>query len=170
MPSALQLAFFAVTEEPQGACGGWLATNRWGRPLEFRLTSCVQPSRVQQILFGKGLAAYLHGEVLGKALSEKASTQPQVIVVAAEPALELRRHVSVPVAWLRPAELAASEAEGLVKVGPHELLPHAEFPEDRAALHELAPELAGLDLEEPFARVRDALAEARKMGAAARAA
>ena len=46
------LGFFTVQREPTGYVGGFLVTNRWGRPLEFRLSSPVLPNKVQQILYG----------------------------------------------------------------------------------------------------------------------
>jgi len=42
---------------------------------------------------------------------------------------------------------------------------HARFPEDKPAIEQLLERLDGrLDLNEPFVRVREAIAEARKMG------
>ena len=53
---ALNLGFLTVLNEPSGYLGGYLVTNVWGRPLEFRLSTAVQPNRVQQILYGSTLA------------------------------------------------------------------------------------------------------------------
>ena len=39
-------------------------TNLWGRPLEFRLSTAVQPNRVQQILYAATLAEYVCGELV----------------------------------------------------------------------------------------------------------
>ena len=41
----LKLGFLTVLEEPSSYLGGYLVTNAWGRPLEFRLSTAVQPSR-----------------------------------------------------------------------------------------------------------------------------
>ena len=48
----LTLGFLTVVQDAGGYLGGYLVTNAWGRPLEFRLTTAVQPNRVQQILYG----------------------------------------------------------------------------------------------------------------------
>src|SRR5262249_7230983 len=52
------VGFLTVLQEPSGYLGGYLVTNLWGRPLEFRLTSAVQPNKVQQILYGDTLLSY----------------------------------------------------------------------------------------------------------------
>src|SRR5687767_3696173 len=73
-PPCTNLGFLSVFQEAGGYLGGYLVTNAWGRPLEFRLTSAVQPNRVQQILYGDTLPAYLCGELIGKTLIEKTAT------------------------------------------------------------------------------------------------
>ena len=55
----LALGFLTVLREANGYLGGYLVVNGWGRPLEFRLTSAVQPNRVQQILYGGTLEPYV---------------------------------------------------------------------------------------------------------------
>src|SRR4051812_23734213 len=50
-----QLGFLSVLQENGGFLGGYLVTNYWGRPVEFRLSTAVQPNRVQQILYGPTL-------------------------------------------------------------------------------------------------------------------
>ena len=49
------LGFLTVVQEPSGWVGGYLVTNSWGRPLEFRLTTAVQPNRVQTAGHGRSL-------------------------------------------------------------------------------------------------------------------
>ena len=85
--------------------------------------------------------------------------------------LDLRLHVRVPVVWLAPAEDPVAEdlaEEGAVVLpardnqGP--VLRHPRFAEDGAAVKEMLEQLQGLELAEPFARIREALGEARKAG------
>src|SRR5437773_707729 len=45
--AGLTLGFLTVLHDAAGFTGGYLVTNAWGRPLEFRLTTPVQPNRVQ---------------------------------------------------------------------------------------------------------------------------
>ena len=96
----LKLGFLTVLEEPSGYLGGYLVTNAWGRPLEFRLSTAVQPSRVQQILYGDTMRAYVCADLIGKTLLEKTATAAQIIVTDCQPALDLRQLIEIPVVWL----------------------------------------------------------------------
>src|SRR5438477_7962745 len=71
--AGLTLGFLTVLHDAAGFTGGYLVTNAWGRPLEFRLTTPVQPNRVQQILYGATLGDYIHADLIGKTLVDKTS-------------------------------------------------------------------------------------------------
>src|SRR5271163_3501955 len=92
------LGFLSVLQEPGGYLGGYLVTNSWGRPLEFRLTSAVQPNRVQQILYGDTLPAYVCGELIGRTLIEKTATAVALVITDNPLALDVRLRLEVPVA------------------------------------------------------------------------
>lgn len=158
------LGFLSVFQEASGYVGGYLVTNAWGRPLEFRLSSAVQPNKVQQILYGETLPAYVCGEVIGKTLIEKTATPVQCVLTDNPLALDLRLRLDVPVAlWHGGDDLPG------VLVQPN-LFCHARFPDDAALIRGVLDKLGTFDLAEPFVRVREAMSEARKMGVAARAA
>jgi hypothetical protein len=151
-------------------------TNAWGRPLEFRMSTAIQPNRVQQILYAETLAAYLSGEVIGKALVEKTFTPVQMVLTDAFDVLGLRQCLDLPVIWIAPAgDPRAEEFAALgAAVRPAErnrgpLITHLDYPEDVARLRDTIERLSGLDLVEPFTRIRDAIVEARKMGVMQRA-
>ncbi len=157
----MNLGFLAVVQDAAGTLGGYLVTNLWGRPLEFRMTSAVQPNRVQQILYGKSLHTYLCGEVIGKTLLDKSTIPAAWIITDHAAALELRLRVNVPVSLWLPGEPPAT-----IPGDPHGkgLYGHERYPEDGALVHGLLRKLGNLDLGEPFQRIRDAIQEARKMG------
>jgi hypothetical protein len=169
----LNLGFLTVLHEPNGYLGGYLVTNLWGRPLEFRLSTAVQPNRVQQILYGETLEPYLCGDLIGKTLVEKTATPVQLVLTDREAAVEVRRRLEVPVAWLAPAG-APGTSEGLVRPGRANQGPivcHPGFLADVPTVRQLLDRLDGtFDLAEPFARIREAMSEARKMGVTNRAA
>jgi hypothetical protein len=170
------LGFLTVRHEASGYVGGYLVTNTWGRPLEFRLSSAVQPNRVQQVLYSGTLPAYVCADLIGKALVDKAGTPVQLLVTDEEPVLELRRKVELPVLWLAAADdprasalASAGAAVAPAAGGRGPLLRHPSYPGDTAAANELLARLdGGLDLAEPFARIREALGEARKLGVTSR--
>jgi hypothetical protein len=172
------VGFLSIVQDAGGLLGGYLITNSWGRPVEFRLTTAVSPNKVQQILYGPTLTEYLHADLIGKALVEKASVVPGLIVVDALPALALRSRLDVPVVAVVPKGnevLLAAGAEEYTKLANPRSPSGVVFPAKFAADRELIEKrLEGIDpavdLSEPFLRVREAVAEARKLGVTARAA
>jgi hypothetical protein len=166
------LGFLTVLREPNGYLGGYLVTNVWGRPLEFRLSSAVQPNRVQQILYAGTLEPYICADLIGKTLVDKASIPVQLLVTDRAAVLDLRHKLECPILWLAAAgdaQALAFAERGTTKVaspsGRNTLVCHARFPEDGDRTREMLRRLdAGFDLAEPFARIREALGEARKMG------
>jgi hypothetical protein len=158
------VGFLAILTEPAGTFGGLLVTNAWGRPLEFRLTSAVQPNRVQAILYGAALPGFLAGELIGKTLIDKATTPLKWIVTDSLLALEIRRHVSCPVALWSAADVARA-----VRAGDN-LHVHENYAADATLIAEFLAQSPSLDLSEPFQRIRDAAGEARKLGPMMRAA
>lgn len=169
------LGFLTVLRDASGYHGGYLVTNLWGRPLEFRLSTAVQPNKVQQILYGTTLDAYVCGEVIGRTLVEKTATPVQVVLTDCAEALQMRRVLDVPVVWVNASDRSLSDEQCSVIVraagpGRGALVAHPAFASDVPSMKELFERLAGLDVAEPFVRIREAVAEARKMGVTQRAA
>ena len=170
-PAAVTVGFLTVLQDAGGYLGGYLVTNAWGRPLEFRLSTAVQPNKVQTALYGPTLLEYVHADLIGKTLVEKTAAKPDLIVTDAAAALPLRSRVEVPVVALRtgtpPADAVPlshpRSSVGLLLGGRFT----ADEPRVTALLDAVDP---AVDVAEPFARVREAIAEARKMGVTARAA
>jgi hypothetical protein len=151
-----------VVHDAGGFVGGYLVTNCWGRPIEFRLTTAVQPNRVQQILYGVTLQPYVCAELIGKTLVEKTAMPAQLVLTDREPVLDLRKHVPVPVACVWTVAGLSGEC---AKIPMH----HPGFPSDGPFIRQVLERLDGnVDLAEPFVRIRDAIAEARRMGVTAR--
>ena len=162
-PAAIALGFLSLCQDAGGVSGGYLVTNAWGRPLEFRLSSSVQPTRVQQLLYGPTLLDYLHCELIGKTLVEKSATPPALIVTDTPTGLGLFTRLGVPV-----VSVGDACADGLTHARCGQPL---RFAGDRDRVLFLLDQIdAAVDLCEPFARIREAAAEARKLGGANRAA
>lgn len=171
--SLLSLGFLTALQEPSGWVGGYLVTNSWGRPLEFRLTTAVQPNRVQAALYGPTLTEYILADLIGKALVEKTAAKPDLIVTDVPLALALRSRVEVPVVAVKTADAAAPADAVLLSHARSTLglLLPGKFAGDQAALLKLLERVdPAVDLAEPFSRIREAVAEARKMGVTNRAA
>jgi hypothetical protein len=173
----LNLGFLTVLTEAGGYLGGYLVTNNWGRPLEFRLSTAVQPNRVQQVLYAHTLEGYVCADLIGKTLVDKTGVPVQLLVTDREAVLDLRARQQVPVIWLAPPDdLQAARAGSPNCVQPAAggrgpILCHPRFVEDVPVARELLQRLAGLvDVSEPFLRIREAILEARKMGVTGRTA
>ena len=183
-----------VEHPQQGLFGGYLVLNTAGRPVEFHCTAPIKPNRAQEILYGPTLQPYLFGEQIGGTLLGKSQSEPLVVCTDREPVLALRQHVSMPVALVLPggdppdcgvATSPAPPSPGqdeeknwrldpahpagvrlcLFRVGRNCLAVPAARSDDRPLI---ADRLAGLDesfdLAEPFARIREAIEEARRGG------
>src|SRR5262245_18860040 len=144
------LGFLTVLHEANGYLGGYLVTNQWGRPLEFRLSTAVQPNRVQQVLYGATLQPYICGDLIGKTLVDKTGTPAQLVVTDREPVLDLRLSVEFPVVWLAPVDdpLGARLAEHGAAIrsaaqGQAAILCHPRFPADVAAVRGLLDRVDG---------------------------
>jgi hypothetical protein len=172
----LNVGFLTVLHEANGYLGGYLVTNQWGRPLEFRLSTAVQPNRVQQILYGGTLQPYICADLIGKTLVDKTGVPVQLIVTDAEAALDLRLRLEVPVIWFKsgptnplPEPQESPEGSYTLSVGQAAVVVHPRFPQDVAPVRQFLDRVEGaLDLGEPFVRIREAIGEARKMGVTGR--
>jgi hypothetical protein len=190
--SSQTAGFLAVCEhEGQGAFGGYLILNTAGRPLEFHCTAPVRPSRSQEILYGAALRPYLYGEQIGQALLERAKTQPLVVFTDQDAVLTVREFSDLPVAYVLPEDnsvvgVPSGEAAVQYRIDEAASQPPAPFSlrlhRFSVGLHRLAvlhdheadaqsiaerwqPFASEFDLREPFARIREAIEEARRNAA-----
>jgi len=169
------LGFLTILQDVTGWIGGYLVTNSWGRPLEFRLTTAVQPNRVQKALYGPTLQEYVFADLIGKTLVEKSSTPVSLLVTDKPPLWTLRKRITTPLAIVCSTPEEALVSADLIPLehprSRHGLwLPvqtRSDWEMVRALLDQVDP---ALELSEPFSRIREAVAEARKLGAHHRAA
>jgi len=169
-PAPTAIGFLSIVQEAGGVLGGYLVTNLWGRPLEFRLSTAVQPNRVQQILYGPTLTEYLYADLIGKTLVEKTATLPGLIVTDSFQALGLRDRVGIPVLAIVP-KLGDDGIELVHARASVPLILASRHSDDQLIVIDRLDRLdPSIDLAEPFTRIREAIAEARKMGVSNRAA
>jgi hypothetical protein len=163
-PSAL--GFLTVTEHADlGLFGGYLVLNAAGRPLEFHCTSPVKPNRAQEILYGPTLRPYLYGEQIGQTLIAKAKNEVALICTDHAACLAAREFIERPLLLLLSE---SSDVSGVVlgsrfELGRNSAAVSAKFTSDEEQARALYGQLHdGVDLLEPFARIREALEEAQK--------
>ncbi len=188
------LGFLTVLDYGQeGLFGGYLTINLSGRPLEFHCTAPIKPNRAQEILYGPTLEPYLYGEQIGLTLLAKAASRPLVVCTDRQAALSVRDFVDVPVALVIPPQdgelddgtedgseppapksqktwrIDSTHADGSdlaeFHLGRNHLAVPTRLSEDRRAITERLHDLGeSFDLSEPFARIREAIEEARRGG------
>jgi hypothetical protein len=178
------IGFLTVIECPEnGLFGGYLVLNKAGRPLEFQCTAPIKPNRAQQILYGPTLEPFLFGEQIGRTLLSKSRLEPLAVLTDRRPALAIREHVDVPAVLVLAPE-SADQATQAGDIDVHRVdsahsgaelttfrlgrnclaVPRALAADYDAVQSRLADIAQSLDLAEPFARIRDAIAEARRGG------
>lgn len=81
----LKLAYLAVTSPlPNLYIGGLMITDGRGLPLEFRYTEPIQPTKIQQILYGQVLSSYIKREVILETLLKSIESKFKCLLVEDE--------------------------------------------------------------------------------------
>lgn len=142
--------------------GGYLLVNLIGRPLEFHCTEPVKPNRAQQILYGKTLEPFLFGEQVAATLVANAELPADVICTDRHATLSLRGKVEVPTMWV--AADSGDVPEGLIDVRTRagNGLLEAAHGDDVGRIESTLGNVTTWVLDEPFDRIREAVAELRK--------
>lgn len=150
-----------VDSATHGVFGGYLVIDVTGRPLEFHCTAPVKVSRAQRILYGATLPAQLHGRQIGATLLADTATRPLAVLTDDEALLHVRPHTPLPVVLVRPRDGAApGRGDGRAVFGAAAVLLPDAAPAD--LLDRLEALAAGVELSEPFERIRAAIDEAQK--------
>ncbi|MCU0707136.1 MAG: hypothetical protein MUF23_02480 [Pirellula sp.] len=174
-PSDIALGFVAVRQRtPHGFFGGYLVINARARPLEFHCTLPVQPTRAQQILFGSTLTEYLCGEVIAKALLQKSTAKPQVVLTDCKSVLAVRHWLEQPILFVESDSMPTSSEDDFdIPAYERSELQYsrrvisgitfsclAAFERDLDHLKVIEQLSDLIDFVEPFTRIVEALSEA----------
>ena len=142
--------------------GGYLLLNSLGRPTEFHCTEAVKPTRAQQILYGTTLDAYLYSDLLGKSLLEAAKSNPALIFVDSNAALDL---INIVDATVLLVVTDADQEHGLqeMTLGQNRIgLPISKDEQLASIPEDMQTQISDWDLSEPFQRIHDAIQETQK--------
>jgi hypothetical protein len=166
------LGFLTVVDNPElGLLGGYLLLNSAGRPLEFHCTAPVRPTRAQEILYGPALRPYLYGEQIGQTLLAASKLHPLVVCTDSEAVLAARDYTHFPLVLVQAGEAPEREAPAetsAFRLARNFVTTARHYVSDRQTVMSGWPaEADALDLNEPFSRIREALAEAQKSARAA---
>lgn len=157
----IRLAFMEVTIFSDGAIrGGILTTDIETRPFEFRVTSPIKPTQVQQILYGSSLKDYVYGELICAPLVKATKEKISMVLVKEIFLISMRPLISVPVIIVRSDNSVANEGIRSVSFSPHQSFRN----ELSFAQTILTPVIQKHDLLEPFERLKLALNEVHRVG------
>ncbi len=78
----LLLGYLLVTSPvPNVYIGGLMVIDNCGLPVEFRYTEPIQPTKIQQILYGSVLTRYIKTDVILETLLKSLDTNPTLLIV-----------------------------------------------------------------------------------------
>ena len=122
-PGDLKLAYLMVASpSPNIFVGGLMVTDGRGLPVEFRYSEPIQPTKIQQVLYGQVLSAYIKREVIMETLLKSVDTKFKCLLVEDESFVDYpARGFSI----LRIAATKSSpigEAGKTQEISPHEIL------------------------------------------------
>ncbi len=157
----IRLAFIEVAIFSDGSIrGGILTTDIETRPFEFRVTSPIKPTRVQQILYGASLKDYVYGELICAPLVKATKEKLSMVLTKDNYLVAIRPLVPTPVILIH-----SNGAQGNDRIKPVTFYPHRNFQNELAfAQTILTPVMQKHDLLEPFERLRLALQEVHRVG------
>ena len=161
----LRLGFIDICVFNDGSIrGGMLVTDVETRPYEFRVTSPVKPTQLQQVLYGSSLKDYVYGELICAPLVKAVKEKLNLVLTKESKLLVIRSLISTPVLYMyRDQGGIKSGNGGEVSVKPVIISTHRNFTgEEEWAQTVLAPIMHNHDLLEPFERLRVALTEVHK--------
>ena len=168
MSNDLTFGYLRFLEDPVvGITGGYLIVTSTGRPLEFHCTAPVTTNRAQEILFGPTLRPYLLGEQVGRALLQRATLTPTVVVIddLAAVAAVADGEPSLLLLNAAPASSTSQEPSGPWRqvqcAGASAWTNQATVDQGSDWLRELA---LSIDPAEPFERIEQAIREAQRLG------
>ncbi len=81
----LKLAYLMVSTPVPGVyVGGLMVTDARGLPVEFRYSEPIQPTRIQQVLYGQVLSSYIKREVIMETLLKSVESKFKCLLVEDE--------------------------------------------------------------------------------------
>jgi hypothetical protein len=81
----LKLGYLMVASPvPNVYVGGLMVTDARGLPVEFRYTEPIQPTKIQQVLYGQVLSGYIKREVILETLLKSTETKFKCLLVEDE--------------------------------------------------------------------------------------
>lgn len=157
----LKLAYLLVNSPvPNVFIGGLMVTDSRGLPAEFRYTEPIQPTKIQQVLYGQVLSAYIKREVILETLLKNLETKFKCLLVEDEHLLDYpsKGYTVVRIASTKSSPLG--EVGTTQELGPGDLLLQASADSNPVRLQYLKADkveaTAGSDSLDPIGLLLEA--------------
>jgi hypothetical protein len=122
-PEDIKLGYLMITSPiPNVYIGGAMITDGRGLPVEFRYTDPIQPTKIQQILYGQVLSRYIKREVILETLLKNIESKFKYLLVEDE---HLLSYPSKGFTMIRVSETKSAPLGGVGKlqeISPTEIL------------------------------------------------
>lgn len=107
-----------INPVPSMTIGGIMVVDGRGLPLEFRYTEPIEPSKLQQILYGQALERYIKTDVVLTTLLKSIEVKPHLLMVNEDTLLdaEYEGYKEIPVIRLSETRSRPLGAAGTVEV------------------------------------------------------
>jgi hypothetical protein len=154
-PQNTIVAFLDLVAFEDGAAfrGGCLVTDATTRPVEFRVTGPIRPTKLQRMLYGDSLHGYISNDLVGLPIIKTLETRPALLLVRDAEFLNLRPLIDIPLLLIdSPAK------------GKPTFQAHPQYTTEADMAGEMLPDaMRDRNLMEPFARVHHGLEEAHNL-------
>jgi hypothetical protein len=111
--SDIRIGFIDVCVFNDGSIrGGMLITDIDTRPYEFRVTSSVKPTQLQQVLYGPSLKEYVYGELICAPLVKIAKEKLSLVLTKELNLLVIRPLISTPVLYVYRDQRSIKTGDG----------------------------------------------------------
>lgn len=161
----MTVAYLSTFKEEGKYIGGILVIDEYTIPVEFKYTDPFQPTRLQRILYGKALEAYLEHGLILKSLIKDLESRPEFMFVDNLIAVDYLEEViflqsaAIPGGYEEESEkVVEEEGEYILPLGKGKALRIvSKTPLDGQKLEIIRKLAVEQDILEPFQRLRTAL-------------
>lgn len=136
--------------------GALLVTDLETKPYEFRITSPIKPSQIQQILYGRTLSEFILAELICVPLLKACRENINLIIVKQIQLLNMRPHISIPVICIFKKD--NNNGQEIIETITHKNY----FTEKDGAKIYIDALSVNFDIFEPFERIKLAISEVHK--------
>ncbi len=155
-----RIAFIDISIFDDGSIrGGVLITDTFSRPYEFRVTSPINPTPLQKILYGKTLFDYVYGELITIPLLKQVKEQVSLALSRDEHILVARPGLHFPLITLK----TVAQGRETDSIEGFTVLTNKNYQGEKAQAEVILNELTNnMNIFEPFERVRLAVSEVHR--------